>query len=125
MDQPNNVHLTQNLVQCKPNTKIVHHSANRGSCVIFLIASGFLQQKTDVVMTKGATVNSLSINILCFSPTKCSKISTSVYCVLCTVYCVCLRISGTIVYLMLTNDYSRHIIYATHIFTLPEQLKYT
>ena len=64
MDPPYNVHLTQNSVQCKPNTKIVHHSANRGSGVVFLIASGFLQQKTDVVMTKGATVNSLSINIL-------------------------------------------------------------
>ena len=62
MDPPYNVHLTQNSVQCKPNTKIVHHSANRGSGVVFLIASGFLQQKTDVVMTKGATVNSLSIN---------------------------------------------------------------
>ena len=60
MDPPYNVHLTQNSVQ----TKIVHHSANRGSGVIFLIASGFLQQKTDVVMTKGAAVNSLSINIL-------------------------------------------------------------
>ena len=65
MDPPYNVHLIQNSVQCKPNTKIVHHSANRGSGVVFLIASGFLQQKTDVVMTKGATVNSLSINILC------------------------------------------------------------
>ena len=65
MDPPYNVHLTQNSVQCKPNTKIVHHSANRGSGVFFLIASGFLQQKTDVVMTKGAAVNSLSINIPC------------------------------------------------------------
>ena len=60
MDPPYKVHLTQ----CKPHTKIVHHSANRGSCVVFLIASGFLQQKTDVVTTKGAAVNSLYINIL-------------------------------------------------------------
>ena len=29
MDPPYNVHLTQNSVQCKPNAKIVHHSANR------------------------------------------------------------------------------------------------
>ncbi len=77
MDPPYNVHLTQNSVQCKPNTKIVHHSANRGSGVVFLIASGFLQQKTDVVMTKGATVNSLSINILCTRPTRPTPISLS------------------------------------------------
>ena len=69
MDPPYNVHLTQNSVQCKPNTKIVHHSANRGSGVVFLIASGFLQQKTDVVTTKGAAVNSLYINILWWCPT--------------------------------------------------------
>ena len=65
MDPPYNVHLTQNSVQCKPNTQIVHRSANRGSGVVFLIASGFLQQKTDVVTTKGDAVNSLYINILC------------------------------------------------------------
>ena len=64
MDPPYNVHHTQNSVQCKPYTKIVHHSANRGSVVVFLIASGFLQKKTDVVMKKGAAVNSLYINIL-------------------------------------------------------------
>ena len=64
MDPPYNVHLTQNSVQCKPHTKIVHHSANRGSGVVFLIASDFLQQKEDVVTTKGAAVNSLYINIL-------------------------------------------------------------
>ena len=68
MDPPYNVHLTQNSVQCKPNTKIVHHSANRGSGVVFLLASGFLQQKTDVVMTKEAAVNSFPINILCIQP---------------------------------------------------------
>ena len=60
-----NVHLKQNSAQCKPQTKIIHHSANRGSGVVFLIASSFLQQKTDVVTTKGAAVNSLYINILC------------------------------------------------------------
>ena len=65
MDPPYNVHLTQNSEQCKPHTKIVHHSANRGSGVVFLIASGFLQQKTDVVTMLGAAVNSLYINILC------------------------------------------------------------
>ena len=59
LDPPYTVHLTQNSVQCKPHTKKVHHSANRGSGVVFLIASGFLQQKTDVVTTKGAAVNSL------------------------------------------------------------------
>ena len=65
MDPPyKKVHLVQNSVQCKPQTKIVHHSANRGSGVFFLIASGFLQQKTDEVTTKGAAVNSLYINIL-------------------------------------------------------------
>ena len=64
MDPPYNVHLTQNSVQCKPHTKIVHHSANRGSGVVFLIAFGFLQQKTDEVTTKGVAVNSLYINIL-------------------------------------------------------------
>ena len=74
MDPPYNVHLTQNSVQCKPQTKIVHYSANRGSGVVFLIASGFLQQKTDVVMTKVATVNSLSINILCGTVIKCNKV---------------------------------------------------
>ena len=66
MDPPYNVHLTQNSVQCKPHTKIVHHSANRGSGVVFLIASSFLQQKTDVVTPKGAAVNSLYLNILWF-----------------------------------------------------------
>ena len=59
MDPPYNVHLTQNCVQSKPHTKIVHHSTNRGSGIVFLIASGFLQQYTDVVTTKGAAVNSL------------------------------------------------------------------
>ena len=49
MDPLYNVHLTQNSVQCKPHKKLVHHSANRGSGAVFLIASGFLQQKTDVV----------------------------------------------------------------------------
>ena len=53
MDPPYNVHLTQNSMQCKHHTKIVHYSANRGSGVVFLKASGFLQQKTDVVTTKG------------------------------------------------------------------------
>ena len=55
---------TSQKTLCKPNTKIVHRSANRGSGVVFLIASGFLQQKTDVVTMKGAAVNSLYINIL-------------------------------------------------------------
>ena len=45
MDPPYNVHLTQNSVQCKTQTKIVPHSANRGPGVVFLIASGFLQEK--------------------------------------------------------------------------------
>ena len=48
----------------KPHTKLVHHAAKRGSGVIFLVASGFLKQKTDLVTTKEAAVNSLYINIL-------------------------------------------------------------
>ena len=41
MDPPYNVHLTQNSVQCKPQTKIVHHSANRGSGVVFTFPYSF------------------------------------------------------------------------------------
>ena len=43
----------------KPHAKIVHHSANRSSGVVFLTASGFLPKKTVLWKTKGGTVPSL------------------------------------------------------------------
>ena len=64
MDPPYNVHFTYNYVQCKPNAPIDLYSADRGSGVVFSIASGFLRQKTDLVKTKEVAVTSVLIYIL-------------------------------------------------------------
>ena len=64
MDPPYNVHFTYNYVQCKPNAPIDPYSADRGSGVVFSIASGFLRQKTDLVKTKEVAVTSVLIHIL-------------------------------------------------------------
>ena len=66
MDPPYNVHFTYNYVQCKPNAPIYPYSADRGSGVVFSIASGFLRQKTDLVKTKEVAVTSVLIYILWF-----------------------------------------------------------
>ena len=70
MDPPYNEHFTYNYVHCKPNAPIDPYSADRGSGVVFSIASGFLRQKTDLVKTKEVAVTSVLINILCLSPSK-------------------------------------------------------
>ena len=64
MDPPYNVHFTYKYVQCKPNAPIDLYSEDRGSGVVFSIASGFLRQKTDLVKTKEVAVTSVLIHIL-------------------------------------------------------------
>ena len=67
MDPPYNVHFTYNYVQCKPNAPIDPYSADRGSGVVFSIASGFLRQKTDLVKTKEVAVTSVLILYIFFA----------------------------------------------------------
>ena len=74
MDPPYNVHFTYNYVQCKPNVPIDPYSADRGSGVIFSIASGFLRQKTDLVKKKEVAVTSVLIHILWCTPLQSLKI---------------------------------------------------
>ena len=88
VDPHYNVHFSYNYLQCKPNAPIYPYSADRGSGVVFAIASGFLSQKTDfiefsinytlhdygsqcyqktdLVKTKEVVVNSVWIYILCY-----------------------------------------------------------
>ena len=56
--------------QCKPNAPIDPYSADRGSGVVFSIASGFLRQKKDLVKMKEVAVTSVWIYSLVFTITK-------------------------------------------------------
>ena len=86
MDPPYNVHFTYNYVQCKPNAPIDPYSADRGSGVVFSIASGFLRQKTDLVKTKEVAVTSVLI-LMYSAPNRTGGDYTVIYSVIysCTV----------------------------------------